>query len=87
MFVGFFSSPSSLQFVVDLSKKTGSVSKLDESGSDGILPAVESVGKLNHIFAVLDELQDILQDVLQGWEPPRVVVIGNQSEGGSRESS
>ena len=38
---------------------------------------VESMQALNPIFATMDEMQD----VLQGWEAPRLVVIGNQSHG------
>ena len=38
---------------------------------------------LNRIFATMDELEDVLQEVLEGWRAPRVVVIGNQSEGAS----
>ena len=44
---------------------------------------VESVQNLNRIFAVMDDLEDILQEVLNQWQPPRIVVIGNQSEGKS----
>eukprot|EP00041_Stephanoeca_diplocostata_P002415 m.26379 g.26379 ORF g.26379 m.26379 type:complete len:1069 (+) comp13313_c0_seq3:164-3370(+) len=44
---------------------------------------VEAVSKLNKIFDVLDGLQDVLLSVLDGWEAPRVVVVGNQSHGKS----
>ena len=44
---------------------------------------VRSMGQLNDIFAVLDGLDDVLQEVLEDWEPPRVVVIGTQSHGKS----
>ena len=44
---------------------------------------IKSVGSLNEIFQELDKLGDILQSVLDGWEPPRVVVMGNQSAGKS----
>ena len=47
------------------------------------MSAVESIGALNHIFATMDRLDDVLQEVLAGWQPPRVVVVGNQSEGKS----
>lgn len=55
----------------------GSAATIEDTGVD----PVESVGKLNHIFAIFDELQDILKEVLDDWDPPRVVVLGNQSEG------
>ena len=42
---------------------------------------VESVRNLNRIFSVMDSLTDILQEVLQGWQAPRIVILGNQSEG------
>lgn len=44
---------------------------------------VESVGDLNHIFDTMDGLTEVLCEVLEGWEPPRVVVVGNQSAGKS----
>ena len=53
-----------------------------EAGTEaGTGDPVESVRNLNRIFAIMDDLEDILQEVLQGWQPPRLVVIGNQSEG------
>ena len=57
-----------------------SLGEAAESPSD---EPVESVRSLNQIFAVMDSLQDVLQSVLDKWEPPRVVVIGNQSHGKS----
>ena len=57
----------------------------EDAAEDTELP-VESVGKLNDIFAVMDDLEGILQEVLEGWQPLRVVVIGNQSEGASLKS-
>ena len=61
---------------------------LDELDASSAAPLgesadVESVRSLNEIFHVMDHLQDILHQVLHGWEPPRVVVMGNQSAGKS----
>lgn len=61
------------------------VAKMDATHPDDddstVSDPVESVHNLNRIFAVMDDLEDILQQVLRGWQPPRIVVIGNQSEG------
>eukprot|EP01063_Lacrimia_lanifica_P038374 TRINITY_DN8154_c0_g1_i2.p1 TRINITY_DN8154_c0_g1~~TRINITY_DN8154_c0_g1_i2.p1 ORF type:complete len:654 (+),score=148.12 TRINITY_DN8154_c0_g1_i2:48-2009(+) len=43
----------------------------------------ESIGALNRIFLTMDRTSDVLQEVLAGWQPPRVVIVGNQSEGKS----
>jgi len=43
--------------------------------------SVVSVSCLNETFAMLDDVKGIMQDVLGRWEPPRVVVVGNQSNG------
>ena len=42
---------------------------------------VKSICVLNNIFSTLDHLDDILKEVLHVWEPPWVVVAGNQSHG------
>ena len=42
-----------------------------------------SVRMLNRIFSVMDELQDLLQEVLRGWEAPFVTVIGAENTGKS----
>ena len=42
---------------------------------------MESVQSLNQVFDVMDEAADILEELLEGWEAPRLAVIGNQSDG------
>ena len=41
----------------------------------------ESVQSLNRVFDVMDEANDILEELLEGWKAPRLVVIGNQCDG------
>ena len=38
---------------------------------------------LSKFFRELDPLRDLLQEVLEGWAPPRIVVIGDESAGKS----
>ena len=69
--------PARLQFVAELKAPAATPNTAGGPTAD----PVDSVRNLNRIFAVMDDLEDILQEVLQGWQPPRVVIIGNQSEG------
>jgi hypothetical protein len=47
------------------------------------LQGVSSIHDLRHIFASLDSLRDILKQTLHGWQPPQLVVIGQESSGKS----
>lgn len=38
---------------------------------------------LSKFFRELDEKRELLHEVLEGWEPPRIVVIGDESAGKS----
>ena len=38
---------------------------------------------LSRIFTVLDPLRELLAEVLEGWQPPQIVVIGDESAGKS----
>jgi len=38
---------------------------------------------LTEIFRVLDPLRDLLNESLNGWEPPVIVVFGDESSGKS----
>ena len=38
---------------------------------------------MSAVFKELDPLRDLLKDVLEGWKPPTIVVIGDQSAGKS----
>ena len=38
---------------------------------------------LSKFFRELDEKRELLREVLEGWEPPRIVVIGDESAGKS----
>ena len=38
---------------------------------------------LSRIFTVLDPIRDVLAEVLDGWTPPQIVVIGDESAGKS----
>ena len=47
------------------------------------LENVPSIRELNAIFATLDPLRDILERTLKKWNPPQLVVIGDESSGKS----
>jgi hypothetical protein len=44
---------------------------------------ITSVYDLNRAFAVCDSLGDVLARVLDTWQPPKLVVIGEESSGKS----
>ena len=54
-----------------------------ETASAATVEDGDSVRALNHIFDITDDLQDVLQELLHGWEPPQVVVIGRENTGKS----
>lgn len=43
----------------------------------------DSVRALNHIFKITDDLEDVLSEILEGWDSPQVVVIGRENTGKS----
>ena len=45
--------------------------------------AVKSLSELGGMFSKLDDMRDILDETLRGWESPKVVVIGSESSGKS----
>ena len=44
---------------------------------------VASLNELSKIFRQLDSLRDTLDSCLDGWEPPQLVVVGNENTGKS----
>jgi len=48
-----------------------------------MLAGTASIHDLRKCFATLDELRPILLDSLKGWQPPQIVVIGQESSGKS----
>lgn len=42
-----------------------------------------SVRELGEIFAQLDPLREVLEQCLDGWEPPKLVVVGHENTGKS----
>jgi len=46
-------------------------------------PDIASIHQLRLIFTQLDSLRDILAKTLEGWQPPQLVVIGQESSGKS----
>lgn len=46
-------------------------------------PATASVHGLGRIFEHLDPLRQILAETLNGWQPPQLVVVGNEKAGKS----
>jgi GTP-binding protein EngB required for normal cell division len=47
------------------------------------LQGISSIHQLRKAFALLDPLRDILEQTLDGWQPPQLVVIGQESSGKS----
>ena len=52
----------------------------DNLSVSGGVTSVEELGKFYH---ALDDVRDILNTTLEGWEAPQVIVIGGQSSGKS----
>ena len=48
-----------------------------------LIPQTKSILSLREVFAQLDPLRDILSQTLNGWQPPQVVVIGQEGTGKS----
>mmetsp|Transcript_4465 Transcript_4465/g.11603 ORF Transcript_4465/g.11603 Transcript_4465/m.11603 type:complete len:980 (-) Transcript_4465:191-3130(-) len=48
-----------------------------------LLGTTASIHDLREIFATLDPLRDILDSSLEGWQPPQLVMIGEESTGKS----
>ena len=46
-------------------------------------PTNSSLNQLGAVFAHLDPLRDLLAKCLDGWEPPQLVVVGNENCGKS----
>jgi hypothetical protein len=45
---------------------------------------VKSISELGRVFALLDgSLRELLADTLDGWQPPQIVVVGEESSGKS----
>ena len=46
-------------------------------------PEVKSIAELGRMFALLDDLRELLAATLDGWQPPQLVVVGEESSGKS----
>ena len=44
---------------------------------------VKSIAELGRMFALLDDLRELLAATLDGWQPPQLVVVGEESSGKS----
>ena len=53
--------------------------------AEGTPGAVGSVHELGEIFAQLDPLRELLKQCLDGWQPPALVVVGNEKSGKSSQ--
>ena len=60
--------------------KTGKSAALS---TDVLIQDNDSVRALNHIFKITDDLEDVLNELLEGWQSPQVVVIGRENTGKS----
>ena len=45
--------------------------------------APKSLSVLGTMFSMLDGLRDLLAETLDGWQPPKIVVIGQENSGKS----
>ena len=57
-------------------------SSLDNTFASNI-QGIASIHELRAVFSELDPLRDILAQTLQGWQPPQLVVIGQENTGKS----
>jgi hypothetical protein len=44
---------------------------------------IASIHDLREVFGTMDSVRDILEQTLDGWQPPQLVVIGQESSGKS----
>mmetsp|Transcript_5757 Transcript_5757/g.20045 ORF Transcript_5757/g.20045 Transcript_5757/m.20045 type:complete len:846 (-) Transcript_5757:1193-3730(-) len=58
---------------------------LASAGGGGSLPRANKAlsDALGRAFTILDPMRDLLASCLDGWEPPRIVVVGDESTGKS----
>ena len=56
------------------------VTRLEVAESDH---SVQCLSKLSATFTLLDGLRDLLYETLEGWQPPNIVVVGEESSGKS----
>ena len=56
-----------------------------EGGAESLKP-VKSLAELGRMFSLLDGLRGLLAELLDGWQPPQIVVVGEESSGKSRAS-
>ena len=66
----------------ELRAKIGAVA-VHERSLVKVHKGIATIHMLNDVFAQLDPLREILVDTLEGWEPPQLVVIGEESCGKS----
>ena len=50
---------------------------------EGGRESVKSLAELGHMFSLLDGLRVLLAETLDGWQPPQIVVVGQESSGKS----
>ena len=52
---------------------------------NGVAPSADvgTLHELGEIFAHLDGLRDLVEQCLDGWQPPQLVVVGNENSGKS----
>ena len=70
------------QFLSEI-EHAGPVDAAPAAFPEATAQTVKSIASLNRIFASLDQLENLLQQLLEGWEPPRVVTIGAENSGKS----
>ena len=51
----------------------------DSTSNEDLIGNGDSIRALNHIFKITDDLEDVLHELLDGWDFPEVVVIGREN--------
>ena len=65
-------------------KVAAAVHKYREERDAASSQPVKSIAELGRVFALLDgSLRELLAATLDGWQPPQVVVVGEESSGKS----
>eukprot|EP01044_Picomonas_judraskeda_P011200 COSAG03_NODE_1504_length_3971_cov_7.241219_1_plen_768_part_00 len=64
-------------------RRTQSLSGGSSSADSIVNSANSSLNQLGAVFAHLDPMRDLLAKCLDGWEPPQLVVVGNENAGKS----
>jgi GTP-binding protein EngB required for normal cell division len=69
--------------IKDVKTKKRPLAKSDEPSFASDIEGVASIHELRAVFSELDPLRDVLAQTLKGWQPPQLVVLGQENTGKS----